>query len=374
MKNIILVLFIVSFFAHCANKEKNNENNIQTKVQKVISKNNVEDAVIFQRVQEPKENAFSLLIPKGWKLEGGIFRVDPLTQGGPSQSIAAKLDFSVKKDNEGSVMIRWLPDVLFFDARYSPAGQMGLFPEGSNYQGMTVMNIPSAKDFIRKVIFNYTHPSILNYNVIESQVLNNVAQNYTVRVKQLVPYSTMSYDAALVKITYSENNKKYEEWIFSIIENWGQLGAGMWGNKETFLIRAQKGEIKKWEPIFSVIQNSVKINLQWLIGEIKGQAIRGEIAANTQKEIERIGREITEHRQKTNAEINNDMYLTLTEQEEYVNPYTNEVEVGTNQWKYRWVNESGDVIYTDNEDYNPNIDINLNRSDYKRSQIRKRFP
>lgn len=127
MKNIILVLFIVSFFAHCANKEKNNENNIQTKVQKVISKNNVEDAVIFQRVQEPKENAFSLLIPKGWKLEGGIFRVDPLTQGGPSQSIAAKLDFSVKKDNEGSVMIRWLPDVLFFDARYSPAGQMGLF-------------------------------------------------------------------------------------------------------------------------------------------------------------------------------------------------------------------------------------------------------
>jgi hypothetical protein len=33
------------------------------------------------------------------------------------------------------------------------------------------------------------------------------------------------------------------------------------------------------------------------------------------------------------------MFLTLTEQEEYVNPYTNEVEVGSNQWKYRWVNE-----------------------------------
>ena len=44
------------------------------------------------------------------------------------------------------------------------------------------------------------------------------------------------------------------------------------------------------------------------------------------------------------------MYLTLTEQEEYVNPYTNEVEVGTNQWQHRWINESGDVIYTDNEE------------------------
>ena len=68
------------------------------------------------------------------------------------------------------------------------------------------------------------------------------------------------------------------------------------------------------------------------------------------------------------------MFLTLTEQEEYVNPYTNEIEVGTNQWQHRWVNESGDVIYTDNESYDPNVDINLNRSDFKRSKIRKRFP
>ena len=68
------------------------------------------------------------------------------------------------------------------------------------------------------------------------------------------------------------------------------------------------------------------------------------------------------------------MYLTLTDQEEYVNPYTNEIEIGTNQWQYRWVSESGDVIYTDSEEYDPNIDINLNRSDFKRSRIRERFP
>jgi hypothetical protein len=161
------------------------------------------NTVIFSRVTEPREHAFSLLIPKGWQIEGGIFRVDPTAQGGPAQSIAAKLDFAARKDGAGTVMIRWLPDVLYFDTRYSPAGQMGLFPPGSNYSGMTV--------------------------------------------------------------------------------------------------------------------------------------------------------------------------YPLMEQEEYVNPYTNEIEIDSNQWRYRWINENEDVIYTDDQDDNPNVDIRLNQSGFKRTPIRKRM-
>lgn len=122
------------------------------------------------------------------------------------------------------------------------------------------------------------------------------------------------------------------------------------------------------------MQNSVVINSQWLAGEIRGQMQRAGIVAQTMQEIQRIDREIVEHRQKTNAEIHNDMFLTLTDQEEYVNPYTNQVEIGSNQWQYRWVNESGEVVYTNREDYNPNQDVNLNRSDFKKTPVRKRFP
>lgn len=339
-----------------------------------IDQNENLEKYIFERKSEPNENAFSLLVPKDWIIEGGIFRVDPNTQGGASQSIAAKLDFAIKKDNIGSITMRWLPDMLYFDARNTPAGQMGLFPQGSNYQGMTVLNIMSAEQFIKDIAFPYAHPKATNVKITENKNLTKVANKYGQRVKQAIPYSTMSYDASLAKLVYQENGKQFEEWMVSIIENWGQLGAGMWGNKETFLLRAPLGQLTKWEPILSIVQNSVKINVQWLVGKIKGQAIRGEIAAKTQKEIERIGREISAHRQKTNVEIHNDMYLTLTDQEEYINPYTNEIEVGTNQWQHRWVNESGDVIYTDSEEYDPNIDIDLNKSDFKRTKIKKRFP
>ena len=370
----ILIIGLVPILC-CTQNNKNVENLTieKTQIIKKESPNKNSLLKIFNRKAERNENAFTLLVPQGWEMEGGILRVDPLAQGGASQSIAAKIDFSVKKDRAGTVMIRWLPDVLYFDARFSPAGEMGLFPEGSNYQGMTVLNVLSAKEFISKIAFPYAHPSASNIRIMEVQELKEVAQNYSRRVKQVLPYSTMSYDAALLKVEYSENGNNFEEWIVTMIENWGQLGAGMWGNKETFFARVPKGEMKIWTPILSVIQNSVKINLQWLIGEIRGQITRGEIALKTQKEIEKIGREINSHRQKTNLEINNDMFLTLAKQEEYVNPYTNEIEIGTNEWEYRWVNESGDVIYTETEDYDPNTDLKLNRSDYKRSPVRKRF-
>ena len=56
--------------------------------------------IVFNRVAEPREKAFTLLIPKGWQIDGGIMRINPLTQGGAAQSIAAKLDFTVKKDRQ----------------------------------------------------------------------------------------------------------------------------------------------------------------------------------------------------------------------------------------------------------------------------------
>jgi hypothetical protein len=346
----------------------------KTEQPKTLSTQANNKATIFQRIPEKTENAFSLLVPEGWQIDGGIMRVNPITQGGAAQSIAAKVDFAVKSDNQGSVAIRWLPDVLFFDARWSPAGQMGLYPPGSNYNGMSVYPIMPATQFLQQIAFPYAHPQATNVRIIEQKSLPQTAQKFQQRVLSTMPQMTFSYDAGLITIEYQENGISYREKMIGIIENWGQLGAGMWGNKETYLIRTPVNEFDKWQSTLSIIQNSVQINSKWLAGEIRGQQQRGEIMINTMQEMQRIEKAIGEHRQKTNSEIHNDMFLTLTDQEEYVNPFTKEVEYGSNQWQYRWTNPNGDVIYTDSEDYDPRTDVHLNRTDYKRTPIRKRFP
>ncbi len=55
----------------------------------------IPDPLVFVQHTETRERAFSLLIPKGWKTEGGIFYVDPNAAGGrstppPPKSISAR--------------------------------------------------------------------------------------------------------------------------------------------------------------------------------------------------------------------------------------------------------------------------------------------
>ncbi len=64
--------------------------------------------------------------------------------------------------------------------------------------------------------------------------------------------------------------------------------------------------------------------------------------------------------------------LNLTGQEDYTNPFTGETERGTNQWNHRWENDRGDVIYSENQGYSPNDDVNITVKGFKRSEIRKR--
>jgi hypothetical protein len=195
-------------------------------------------------------------------MEGGISRADLMHQVIDAQSIEAKLDFTVKRDAAGSVLIRWCPEIKYCDMRMSPAGMMGMFPSGSNHQGMLVYPLMSAQDFLSRSFLTAQQAS-------------------------------MARDRRMLEI---------------------------------------------------------------------------------QQQLQDMDRQIVEHRQRTNAEIQNDAYLTMMEQEEYVNPYTGEPELGSNQWKYRWVTEGGEEYYTDNEDTDPNVSSALNRSDWKCTPVRPRFP
>lgn len=328
--------------------------------------------VYFRRVAEPREKAFTILVPAGWQTQGGIVRVNPMAANGAGNAIAAKVDFAVKRDAAGSVMLRSLPEMMYADLRGTPVGRTGMFPPGSQYNGMTVLPVSDAATFLAQVAFKYAHPRATGARVVDHRQNHRLAQAYAQRLRASgVPFQ-FRYDAAVITVNYQEGGAAYTEKLFTVIEDMGQVGGGLWSNKDTVLVRTPAGEFDKWARILSIVQSSAQMNPQWVAGEIRGQMQRNKIALDVQRDIQRIDREIVAHRQRTTAEINNDMFLTLTSQEEYVNPHTRQVEVGSNQWKYRWVTSSGDVVYSDNSSYDPNHDPNLNRSGFARTPVRPR--
>jgi hypothetical protein len=267
--------------------------------------------------------------------------------------------------------MRWYPEMFYFDSRRSPAGQMGLFPTGSNYQGMTVLPVMTPEQFIINIVIPYAHPGAKNVLVTSRKNLPELATAVK-REDNLLADLGFIYSASMVEVSYSEGSRIFEEKLVAVIMDLGNAGAGMWKNRYTFSFRVPKGEMKIYEPLFSAIGNSLTINKQWLAGEIKGQLERAGIYKKTMDEINRISNEINKNRQKNNAIIQNDMYLNLTGQDEYINPFTNEIETGTNQWTHRWSGNNDFVIYTDDPNFDPNRVPELNHFEFKRSLVKKR--
>jgi hypothetical protein len=326
------------------------------------------DRLIFQKWVEPREQAFSLYYPRGWQVSGGLYYVDPDKGGGPSNSFEPKCDVTIQADASGTVQMRFLPDYLYCDTRQMPVGQMGLFPIGSNYNGMPVLPVMTAKQFITDYAFRKVRPNATQVKVVEAKSVPELAAYY--QRQSFIPGSKT--EAALVTFQYQESGRAYREQIMGVTYTLGQLGAGLWGSKAVVAARAPLDAQKQYDRQFLFTYASVRINPQWLAKLMKAAAVRAGIAADVQRYAAQIDSEITANRQKTNADIQHENYLTITGQEEYINPYTNETERRPDGYKYHWQNASGEIIVTDNDDYSPNYDPDVKRTDFKRSAVRPR--
>ncbi len=322
--------------------------------------------LVLEKIFEPNEKAFTILKPQGWQVEGGIARWDPMVSGGAANAIEAKIDFALKKNTKGTVKIHWLPDIYFVDMAGSLVA--GMFPEGATYNGMPVLHKMNATSFLKDHLAPYLHPNT-RVTEIESRELPEIVK--LCYDTDLMKQMGCQYSAAVQDISYIENGTRYNERSFCVLQDMGPYTAGMWKNRHTVVIRAPEAEFDSWEPLFHEIGQSVQLNPVWITGELKGQMQRGSTMIKTMNDIALISEEIQKGHTETTAKINHQAYLNLTDQEDYVNPHTNKVERGTNQWDHRWVDDLGNVIYTDNEEYNPNFDLELQMEGFRRSRVKK---
>jgi hypothetical protein len=335
-------------------------------------------ALRFQRQWEPREHAYSFLVPTGWTVEGGIFHVNPMQAGGSGNSIDGKCDLAVKKDTAGTAMFRWLPTWNYCDMTQSAQFSMtaGLFPVGSRYQGMEVRPMPDYAGFLQG-LFRSLHPAASDVNVVElkpmpelSEVMRTINKGVDDQIRMLGLGATR-YDAGGMIVEYTENGTRFREGLVTCLVDM-RSAAAMWSNQHTQMLRSPAKAVKQWKPVLDIICQSVRLNPEWFARASKAGAQRAQMSQETLRYLQSVDQQITEHRSKTNAEIRYEDYLMLTGQEDYVNPYTKEVERDTSEYKYRWTTEGGDMIYSDQYGFNPNTQREFNNQQWKLTPVRER--
>lgn len=327
----------------------------------------VPSSVAFARYIDRTEGAFLLLVPAGWRTSGGIVRLIPITAaGGIGNATGAKIDFAVVREAEGRAWIRWLPKI-----NYAQPSQYNMML-GGNWNGMPVVAMPSAADYLTRMLFPSLHPGAREAQVIETQrrpdAIAGLEQGDVGRTMRSQGAFYVA-DACSVVITYDEGGVRYKEILFVALEGFNMQGVALWSNPLTIAARAPEAEYDACAPIARLVINSFSLNPVWLAAEQRGETDRTAIAATTLRDLARIDAEIARNRAQTMARINEQEHLALTSQEKYLNPHTGQKELGSNEWKHRWVSASGEQIYTNDGSWDPNRDPNLHVSGYQRSPV-----
>ncbi len=65
-------------------------------------------------------------------------------------------------------------------------------------------------------------------------------------------------------------------------------------------------------------------------------------------------------------------WLIITGPEEYTNPFTGRFERDTSEYRHRWVHNQGDLLYPDENSFDPNKYEEYNTREWKRTPIRER--
>lgn len=331
--------------------------------------------LFLQRIWEPNEKAFTILVPKGWKASGGIFNVNPLKTNGPGNSIAPKCDFTVQNDARGTVMLHFVPSWNYGDLTYSPTG-FSLFQPGSYYQGMLVRPIIPTKQFLTE-LFQKTRPQASGVTVIAEDPMKEVVeavyranQQTNLQLQQMGLHPNR-YEALALLVEYNEGGVRFREALTTMITD-SRRGAFMWTNEDTVTFRAPVQEYESWKKVLDTIRGSLQMNPQWVAAVHRAMGERAKNALETQRYINKVANEIVENRRRTHAEIRHENWLFMTGQEEYKNPFNGQTELGTYDYHHRWVNNQGEILYTDENSFDPNRYEEYNTREWKRTPIRKR--
>ncbi len=315
------------------------------------------DPVLFRLTEEPNHKAFSLLLPKGWQLEGGI----TLTEHG------LNADYSITSPDPSGVKLRWLPSVPYVDSAVAIRQWPILSPSvGSHVYGYSVQPRQSANEYIRNLAIPHLYPAFEKSLLTATDQRNIPNLTHYLQQNQKDPLQrrqTTLYDASIVSFSFEQDGRRYYEQILTVIEEYTGVHDGYWRNTETISVRAPEGQFDYWGPVLSVIMRSQEYDADWMAKVMQGAVLRDPVP-----DYHAIAKESISRQKDIAALVTEALFPGRRPDEPYLDPHDGGKKRGSGDWKYRWVGQTGSILYTDSDEYDPNTEPGLGQAEFLRAR------
>lgn len=338
----------------------------------------------------------TVLAPKDWKSEGGAFWAGAkLFRIHPSQHITV-----TAPDGRQAIVG---PSFGATDAFPSPAAQANGIrrpQEGQIDNGIPVLHMPENPQqwaqWIATKAIAPTYPGAENIEVHSVDVVPELTQLLHQKMKPLVQQQAQQNQQAAqfglaqkawsdgrvlaAKCSYTHHGKRWDQmyvWGVTIIGLDQQAGRQTWWAVEpNVAFRAPAGKLEANMPLLITIVSSVRMTPQWAKMKFdhlakmaaidrKGAADRAAIVSKYNREIREIITKGHAERQAIRDKGHHQYIQSIREVNEYTVPGSNQTVELPHHYSHVYANSNGEYILTNDANYNPNTDSNVNNHNWE---------
>lgn len=297
--------------------------------------NAIQKTIIYNFYLDKTQGAFWLLVPNAWKVEGGVS--ETLFQG-------PRFNFSIVQP-EGWCAIRFIPG-----ARYMPINEFR--PAGSVDQyGNVYMPYMEPVVYLRQIVIPNLYSSG-TVKEIESKEIPEAAQALK-RFYDLIGIQYHQIRVAELTLETTKEGNVYLDRIIVYVLITTVMENIIW-ETQIIQVSALKDKLSEVDPILMTSLASFQINPNWVIAKYRAEQIRSEIRMRYQQEILEIQERMYKNRAKVNDEISKSIGLELSNQANFLDPKTGEMQTLTSMYDKTWTDGNGTFIQSNDPNFNPN--------------------
>ena len=314
--------------------------------------------------------AFRLLIPKGWRVEGSI-----AWASNPALPAQSRFRFY----NPGGLEeFNLFPTQTYFWTNNRMF--LSTNPPGSLRFGSVVAQPISLHAAFTGVVIPGTHGRIADMNILSEKNVPELAQ-----LSKGAPAAGVesAAKAGKMRIVYRENGKHLEEEIYAAVSQFiinlpasshsGPYFINYWYIDNVFSFKNEKGKLDAQTKTFQTMIYSLKINPRWYAKVVNTREMLAQRTMQNIKEIGRIGEMVAKAGSQMREDQQRDWERRQQVQDRIAQNFSDHIRGVDRYYDARagkevelpagygnaWSNNLGEYIVSESPGYNPNVGSNL---------------
>jgi hypothetical protein len=313
--------------------------------------------------------AFSVLLPAGWRFEGGIrWRLD-----NPAFPAYAACRVSTP---DGVEAFEVFPNLPYFWTDNPMVARM--FPPGTKYFGNTVHAPVGAEQALRELVLPAYRGSVAGLEITGGGPAPELAAMVQQMQARAQPEAHIRADAARVRFRYVAGGRALEEEMYAVVQVFAYplsptVTNVNWWVDYVFSARAGDGRLDASAKLLQTVAFSFRVDPRWFAGysdlvqylirrqiqQIRTIGEIGRIYAQTGSEIREDQMRSWEANQAVRDRMSKEWSQGFRGVEEYYDPFAEKAVELPSGYDNAWVNDLGEYVVSESPSFDPNIGSNV---------------